>query len=68
MSILTGVAVYFVTWWTCLFVVLPWGNKPSVTPSPGNSESAPENPRLFLKCIITSFLSLVIWVFIWSIL
>ena len=65
MSFLTGIAVYFIVWWISLFLVLPWGNKPSANINPGNIESAPDNPRLLLKCIITTLLSALIWLIIW---
>ena len=25
MSIASGIAIYFIVWWVCLFVVLPFG-------------------------------------------
>ena len=68
MSTLTGIAVYFVVWWISLFLVLPWGNKPSDIIEKGNIESAPAKPRIFLKCCITSFLAALIWLLIWLVI
>lgn len=64
MSILTGIAIYFVVWWISLFLVLPWGNKPSNHVTKGNIESAPAKPRIFLKCCITTLVSSIFWLVI----
>lgn len=65
MSWLTGIAVYVVIWWTALFVVLPWGVRSPSVPDTGHSGGAPDNPRLFLKCLVTTVLSAIIWIMVW---
>jgi predicted secreted protein len=57
-----GAFIFLLIWWTVLFAVLPWGNRASEHVEPGHAPSAPENPRLLLKAIVTTGISLVIWV------
>ena len=64
MGILTAVAIYFVIWWTVLFAILPIGvrsqeeNEDIVL---GTTHSAPADPRLAFKAIITSIVSAAIF-------
>ncbi len=64
MDIFTGIIVYLLIWWVVLFTVLPWGNKMTDTPVEGEVASAPINPNLKKKFIITSLISLVLLVII----
>lgn len=64
MNLTSGLFVYFVTYWTVLFCVLPWGNQAEVNPVVGNAPSAPANPRLKQKFIATGVVAAVIWVII----
>ncbi len=68
MTWVTGLAVYFVTWWLCLFVVLPWGAHPAKEIAPGTVESAPAKPRMGLKVAITTVLAGVVWIAIWAVI
>lgn len=52
--------IYAVSWWMVLFMVLPWGVKTAEKPEPGHAASAPVNPRLKRKLLITSLLALVV--------
>lgn len=54
----SGIAVYFIIWWTTLFTVLPWGIE---TDSSTGQVGAPKLPRLKKKAIITTVLSTLIW-------
>jgi predicted secreted protein len=56
-----GLFIFLLIWWTVLFTVLPWGNRASEHVEPGHAPSAPENPRLLLKAVVTTGISLVIW-------
>ena len=67
MGLVSGIFVYFVTWFVMLFVVLPWGAHRPDNPEPGHAESAPDQPRLALKFTITSLLAAVVWVVIFLI-
>jgi predicted secreted protein len=64
MSLVSGLFVYFIVYWTVLFAVLPWGNHAEQNPQVGNAPSAPANPRLKQKFIATAFVAAVIWVII----
>lgn len=60
MQILTYVAIYFVIWWLCLFVTLPFGvrgqhEEGAVTD--GTEPGAPVNPFLWRKLLVTTLLS-----------
>ena len=61
MDIITAIIVFLLIWWTLLFAVLPFGNAPDENVQVGNATSAPANPRLKRKFIITTILSFVVW-------
>ncbi|HEX6980520.1 MAG TPA: DUF1467 family protein [Alphaproteobacteria bacterium] len=61
MSLATGIAVYVVVWWIVLFAVLPWGVRSPDQPVRGHAESAPENPRLLLKAVVTTLIAGIVW-------
>jgi predicted secreted protein len=63
MNWLTIVAIYFVVWWLCLFVVLPIGVKTQdeeETTILGTVGSAPARPMLVRKALAATVLSAVI--------
>ncbi len=60
MNIFTAILVFVVVWWLIWFIALPIGVKTSENVKIGNTESAPDKPRLLLKASITTFLSLII--------
>jgi len=67
----TWAAIYFVVWWTVLFVVLPirvktQGEAADVVP--GTTESAPENPALLLKAGWTTVISVVVCLGLWALM
>ncbi len=64
MSWISGLFVYFITYWTVLFCVLPWGNHAEPNPQLGHAPSAPANPRLKQKFIATAIVAAVIWIII----
>jgi len=61
MSWATGVMVYLVIWWIVLFAVLPLGVQRVENPGRGQDHGAPEKPQLFRKAIITTLVSVVLW-------
>jgi len=65
MNIVTGFVVYIVIWWLVLFMVLPIGVKShdesGETVVPGTTSSAPVNPRMGFKALITSAIAAVLW-------
>ncbi len=68
MDIITAIIIYLLVWWTVLFTVLPHGNAPENTVTSGHATSAPANPRLKKKFLITTLLSFVIWAVIVAII
>jgi len=62
MGIASGLAVFFVVWWTVLFAVLPWGIK--TDPETGQI-GAPTVPHLRRKFLYTTLITAVIWVIIY---
>lgn len=65
MSWVTGVFVYIIIWWLVFFCVLPWGNRPLADPETGHATSAPANPRLKLKFVVTCGIAALIFVVVW---
>lgn len=68
MSIASGIVVYICTWWVVIFCVLPWGIEPHQEEGTGTAGSAPKNPRLKEKFIITSIISAVISALIYALI
>lgn len=66
MSWISGIFVYFVVYWTVLFMVLPWGNQAEANPELGHAQSAPANPRLKQKFLATAVVAAVVWLIIYA--
>ena len=64
MTLYTGIMVFVVLWWTVIFAVLPWGNRPPERVEPGHAASAPAKPRLLIKFAVTTAVTLVLWLLI----
>ena len=68
MSFPSLIAIYFVVWWIVLFAVLPWGMRSQDDEGDvvlGTVSSAPANPRLVRKAIITSIVAAIVTAGIW---
>jgi predicted secreted protein len=61
MNWFTGILVYVIVWWVVLFAVLPWGVRVPDVQDAGHASSAPANPRLWLKAVVTTLVAAVIW-------
>lgn len=64
MSLVSALAVYFVVWWLCLFVVLPFGVRSQAEAEDvtfGTERGAPQQPFLVRKAIATTLLSAVVF-------
>ena len=64
MSLVTAIAIFFIIWWVVLFAVLPWGvhgQEESGVVSEGTDPGAPVRPRLWLKLVWTTIVSLVVF-------
>ncbi len=64
MGIFQGIILYIMIYWLALFAVLPFGNAPAKEVQEGNTHSAPENPRLARKFLITGIVSAVLWLIV----
>ncbi|EKE09764.1 MAG: hypothetical protein ACD_16C00111G0008 [uncultured bacterium] len=62
MSFATGFLLYIMIWVVVLFMTLPWGVRIPDTVEPGHATSAPENPYMGVKVLVTSLLSALIWI------
>ena len=62
-------AIYFVVWWLCLFIVLPFGVRTQAEHEDGTvlgtTASAPARPMLVRKALATSLLAAVVVGLIW---
>lgn len=62
---LKGFLIYVIIWFVILFTVLPIGVKVSKKTIKGNAPSAPEDPLIVKKFIITSFISFIFWIVVY---
>jgi predicted secreted protein len=63
-TLVTGIAVFFVIWWLCLFVVLPFGIRSQHEAGEithGTEPGAPEHPALLWRVTVTTLLAAVIF-------
>ncbi len=64
MGLVPSIAVYFVIWWLCLFIVLPFGVKSlheTDDVTLGTEAGAPHRPRLVMKAIATTILASIVF-------
>ena len=63
MQAITIAAIYFVTWFICLFLVLPFGVRNQVDAGeivPGTEPGSPVAPRFLRTVLVTSVLAAVL--------
>lgn len=69
MSWTTGLAIYFLIWWVTLFAVLPFGvrsqHEGEITP--GTDPGAPVLPRLLMKLLWTTLISLTVYAALYAV-
>ncbi|WP_292230010.1 DUF1467 family protein [Brevundimonas sp.] len=65
-GIFTMIGIYVVVWWTVLFGILPLGmlQESPEPPKDGAQWGAPKTPNLKKKFITTTWVSVLVWVFI----
>lgn len=71
MSILFGIAVFFVVWWIVLFAVLPFGVQTQSEAGdvvPGTPSSAPARFRIWRLLLINTLVAAVVFGLIWLII
>lgn len=61
MTLVSGTMVFFVLWWVALFAILPFGVRTDENPPKGFADSAPQNPHLRKKFLMTTLLTILIW-------
>ena len=68
MTIASALALYFVIWWTVLFVVLPFGVRSQAEMgeiTQGTEPGAPALPGLLRKALITSVIAAMVFAIVW---
>lgn len=66
MGWVSGIVVFLLTWWTVIFMVLPWGvQRDEGDTARLHGGCAPSNPNLKKKLAITTVLAAVIWIIIY---
>ena len=68
MSLLTITAIYFILWWICLFIVLPFGVRTQDEEHDtilGTVGSAPARPLLVRKAVAATILAAVVLGILW---
>ncbi|MEO1720650.1 MAG: DUF1467 family protein [Pseudomonadota bacterium] len=71
MSIVFGIAIYFVVWWIVLFAVLPFFAQPQGEQGeivPGTVESAPVTFRLGRIVLANTLASTLVFVVLWFVI
>ena len=65
MTLVSGIAIYFIIWWVCLFMVLPWGvrnpHEAGQAVEEGHEAGAPVNPMLWRKLLFTTVLATILF-------
>lgn len=67
MSLMAGMAIYGVIWWTVLFAVLPFGivsQHEGEDAAPGTDPGAPIRTGLLRKVGITTIIAAFVWLFV----
>ena len=71
MTLVGGLAIYFVLWWLVLFTVLPWRatsrHELGQDIEAGHAASAPVNPYLLVKFLATTVIAAVIFAVGWGV-
>ena len=69
MSLVSGLAVYFIIWWLSLFIVLPFGVRTQAEEEDqrlGTTPSAPAKAMMIRKAVVTTILATVLFgLFYW---
>ncbi len=68
MTLGTGIAVYFLFWWLCLFTILPFGVRSQIESGevePGTAPGAPQTSHVGKKLLINTIVSGVVFAVYW---
>ncbi len=70
MSTTSAIAIYFIIWWLCLFVVLPFGvrnaHESGTVAGEGHEAGAPVNPMLWRKALATTVLATLVFALVYG--
>jgi len=65
MSVVFGLAIYFMIWWIILFAILPFGMRRTQEEAgdvlPGSEPSAPERPQFLKVIVITTIAATIVF-------
>jgi len=65
MGMTSGIIVYVIIWWLVFFMVLPLGvrapHETGEMPKTGHEPGAPTSPKILLKVLIATLVSLCVW-------
>lgn len=71
MSLISGLAIYFIIWWVTLFLVLPFGVRTQAELSErrlGTTPSAPARAMMWRKVLATTIVASVLFgLFYWAV-
>jgi predicted secreted protein len=67
MGIVSCIVVYVLIWWVVIFCILPFNIKPLENNRDGSMPGAPVEPGLKKKVLLTSVISLIVWVVVYLI-
>ena len=65
MSWISFLAIFFVTWFLVLLMVLPVGVRRTDNPAVGHDAGAPERPYLWWKLLATTLVAILITAGLW---
>jgi len=65
MTLYSGIIVFTMIWWLVLFTVLPWGIRRPENSEPGHAVEAPANPRIVLRFVVTTLISVALFLIAW---
>ena len=72
MGVFTSIAIFLTIWWTVLFVVLPLGvtshAEAGINKGDGGDPGAPVDPKLKKKFFTTTWVSVVVFAIVWSVI
>ena len=61
MNLFTGFMVFVIIWWLVLFCILPIGIRPPEAVEKGHADGAPANPKIWLRFLVTTGITIVLW-------
>ena len=61
MDLMSGIVVYFTTWWVVFLMALPFGAQRVRDPEAGHDPGAPQRHHLKLKLLATTLITTLLW-------